>query len=103
MIESQTVRVGETRKIVISVKSTCRKAFEITNAQFKLLCGDEEDQSGECSVEMITPTEMWLSALITPQRANARYALRFTYTIEPETLIYECEIRTIIGGANCGV
>ena len=78
MIESQTVRVGEIRKIVISVKSTCRKAFEIENAKFSLKCGEEEES-------------------IQPQRAKARYLLRFTYDIGPESLIYECEIRTLGG------
>ena len=97
MIESQTVRVGEIRKIVISVKSTCRKAFEIENAKFSLKCGEEEESSGDCTIEMITPTELWMSALIQPQRAKDRYLLRFTYDIGPESLIYECEIRTIGG------
>lgn len=95
MIESQTMLIGEKRKISISVKSTSKKAFEIKNASFQLRCGREVEAEGECDIYEADPTEMILSATIKPQRANATYTLEYTYTIEPEELKYMCIIRTI--------
>lgn len=97
MIESQTMLIGEKRKISISVKSTCKKAFEIKKASFQLFCGDDVEAEGECDIYEVDPTEMILSATIKPQRANAQYCLEYTYTIEPEELKYMCIIRTVRG------
>lgn len=97
MIESQTVIIGEKRKVSISVKSTSKKAFEIKNASFRLLCGREVEDEGKCDILEVSPVEMIVSAVITPQRANATYVLEYTYSIEPETLKYICMIRTVRG------
>ena len=95
MIESQTISIGEKRKISISVKSTCKKAFEIKKASYRLLLGEEVEDEGSCDVLEIDPTEMWLSAVIQPRAVKAIYYLEFNYTIEPEELKYVCQIRTV--------
>lgn len=95
MVESVNMHIGEKRKIAIGVKSTCHKAFEITDASFELRAGDEVELSGECEVEMIRPDEMAVSAFIHPQRAAALYDLVYKYRIEPEDYIYLVHVRMV--------
>ena len=95
MIESQTISIGEKRKISISIKSTCKKAFKIKKASFRLLLGDAVEDEGPCDILEIDPTEMWLSAIIQPRAVKAIYNLEFNYTIDPEELKYICQIRTV--------
>lgn len=95
MIESMTMTFGEKREVSIAITSagSCQKAFEVTRATFRLLCGDEVEADGLCEIKMIHPTETHLSALILPRRKCATYVLEFNYDIWPEQLTYRCKIR----------
>lgn len=85
---------GETKNVRIKIisMSECHP-FSVTNAKYSLTCGDEEEASGICDICKISQRETILSALISPQRKNGIYNLRYTYDIYPETLIYNVKIR----------
>lgn len=95
MIESLNMQLGEKRKVSIGVRSTCRKAFDITNASFELRAGDEVEAKGLCEIEEIKPDRYSVSALIEPQRKSALYDLVYTYRIEPEEYIYRVRVRMV--------
>lgn len=88
------IKLGERRKICISVRSLSREAFEITSAKFTLRAGNETEASGSCEIEQRSEQETILSALIQPQRKNAAYVLEYEYEIYPEILKYEVGIQT---------
>lgn len=95
MTESVTMQLGEKREIAIGVKSTCHKAFKVTDASFELRAGDEIEASGQCEVKEIRPDMMSISAFIRPQRKSALYDLVYTYHIEPEEYIYRVKVRMV--------
>lgn len=91
--ESQTMLVGETKKIRVLIENTHDKGFEVSEAHWELKSGEEVESSGFCEIQELCHSKTILSALITPMRKNAVYSLEFNYTIDPEVLIYVCEIR----------
>lgn len=101
MVESQTFQFGERRMVTACVRSTSKQPFEIKDAAFSLMRGKEEEASGLCVVEEISPVEMHMSAMISPLRPNAVYRLEFRYRIADEKLIYPCKI--LVTGGNCDV
>lgn len=96
MIESQSIVLGERRKITISVQSLTKQPFEIKNATFMLREGNVVESSGVCLVEELNPLEIHVSAVVQPQR-KANYILEFHYDIDPERLIYKCMLK-VVGG-----
>lgn len=93
MVESATLNFGEKRYISIQVKSVCGHKFEITKPIWKLKCGDEVEDHGECIIRNNNTSKIILSALIKPKRKNATYILEYDYRIEPELLIKQVKIR----------
>lgn len=96
MIESQTIVLGERRKITISVHSLTKQPFEIKNATYTLLQANQIEASGVCDVEEKNPLDIYVSAIVQP-KLKANYILEFHYDIDPERLIYQCMLK-VVGG-----
>lgn len=92
-MESLTMTFGEKRNIAVCVRSTCEQAFDIAEASFRLMSGDEVEESGTCGINYVNDTNVILTALINPLRKNCNYSLEFHYSIPPEELIYVCRVR----------
>lgn len=93
-----TFNIGEKRYVSIRVKSTSVTPFEVTNASWKLKCGDDIEASGLCVLEEESPTKWILRALVQPMRACASYKLVFEYDISPEHMSYIVNLITLRGG-----
>lgn len=88
------MKLGERRKVCISVRSMGKESFEVTSAKYTLRIGGVIEASGECSIEMRSGQETILSAVVQPQAKNAAYILEYEYVIHPEILKYEVGIQT---------
>ena len=88
-MEKVSFEMGEKKYVCISVKSTCKKAFDVTSAKYSLKNGDQKEDSGECRIEQKSDLETVLSALIQPMIKGASYTLEYTYEIPPEILKHE--------------
>lgn len=97
MIESRTIRFGDKVKVGIRVHSISNTPFEIKNASFKLLCGEEVETSGTCDIVENGFYDVDVFAMIKPLRANAIYYLEYRYDIADENLSYLCEIKVVRG------
>ena len=95
MTEKVNFELGEKKYVCISVRSTCRKPFDVTSAKYVLRNGDQTEESGECEISKRGDQETILSALIQPQIKGATYTLEFTYEIPPEILKYEVRVKVI--------
>lgn len=93
MTERVAFELGERKYVCISVKSTCKKPFDVTSAKYALKKGDDTEESGDCEITRKSDTETVLSALIQPMAKNATYTLEYIYEIPPEILISEVKIR----------
>lgn len=97
MCETINFRLGEKKNIPISIRSTTRSPFEVTNARYFLKSGSSVEDKGECTIVPGNDgqTEWIVSALVTPQRKCAKYTLEFHYDIFPEKFIHEVQIRVM--------
>lgn len=93
MLESETFSCGEDRRVCIAVNSTDRHPFEITNATWSLMNGDDVETSGDCEVQAIRSDYTVLKAKIKPMIANNVYVLHFSYDINDEHLEQDVTIR----------
>lgn len=93
MLDSTTFLFGEKKRVCVRVRSTNRQPFEVTEAKFELRSGDEVEAVGDCTLNHISETEMMIDALIEPKRPNSAYVLRYYYTIPPEELIHQVQVR----------
>ncbi len=82
-------KLGERKYICISITSTTGDAFEVTNAKYLLLSGDEIEDSGVCEIKQKSDNEVILTAIVQPQRNNTIYRLEYTYEIPPEILKHD--------------
>lgn len=95
-LEYVDMRLGEKKKVSILVSATYGRTFEITNATFSLVCGNDEESTGDCDIEMLNESECIISALVEPLRKNAIYVLDFWYDIYPkQRLNYKCLVRVM--------
>lgn len=90
--ERVTFELGEKKYVCISVRSTCKKPFDVTSAKYILKNGDQKEASGECEISKRDDKEAILSALIQPMIKGATYTLEYTYEIPPEILIHEVKV-----------
>lgn len=90
--ERVTFELGEKKYVCISVKSTCKKPFDVTSAKYILKNGDQKEASGDCEISKRNDQETVLSALIQPMIKGATYTLEYTYEIPPEILIHEVKV-----------
>ena len=90
--ERVTFELGEKKYVCISVRSTCKKPFDVTSAKYILKNGDQKEASGECEISKRDDKETILSALIQPMIKGATYTLEYTYEIPPENLIHEVKV-----------
>lgn len=90
--ERVTFELGEKKYVCISVKSTCKKPFDVTSAKYILKNGDQKETSGDCEISKRNDQETVLSALIQPMIKGATYTLEYTYEIPPEILIHEVKV-----------
>lgn len=90
--EKVTFELGEKKYVCISVRSTCKKPFDVTSAKYILKNGDQKEMSGECEISKRDDLETILSALIQPQIKGATYTLEYTYEIPPEVLKHEVRV-----------
>ena len=95
MLDNVIFKCGEKKYVSICVKSVTSTPFELTNAQFSLMCGDDEEQNGVCKIEEVDPTKVIVRALIQPMRQCATYKLTFSYDISPEHLMYTVNVITM--------
>ncbi len=93
MTERIDFELGERKYVCISVKSTCKKPFDVTSAKYELKKGDDTEDSGDCEITHKSDTETVLSALIQPMAKGATYILEYTYEIPPEILKTEVKIK----------
>lgn len=93
MTERVDFELGERKYVCISIKSICKKPFDVTSAKYALKKGDDTEDSGDCEITHKSDTETLLSALIQPMARGATYALEYTYEIPPEILKSEVKIR----------
>lgn len=92
MQEKVTFELGEKKYVCISVRSTCKKPFDVTSAKYVLRNGDQIEKSGECEISKRNDTDTILSALIQPMVKGATYILEYTYEIPPEILKHEVRV-----------
>lgn len=90
--ERVTFELGEKKYVCISVRSTCKKPFDVTSAKYILKNGDQKEASGDCEISKRDDQETVLSALIQPMIKGATYTLEYTYEIPPEILIHEVKV-----------
>lgn len=90
--ERVTFELGEKKYVCISVRSTCKKPFDVTSAKYILKNGDQKEASGDCEISKRNDQETVLSALIQPMIKGATYTLEYTYEIPPEILIHEVKV-----------
>ena len=90
--ERVTFELGEKKYVCISVKSTCKKPFDVTSAKYILKNGDQKEASGDCEISKRNDQETVLSALIQPMIKGATYTLEYNYEIPPEILIHEVKV-----------
>lgn len=90
--ERVTFELGEKKYVCISVKSTCKKPFDVTSAKYILKNGNQKEASGDCEISKRNDQETVLSALIQPMIKGATYTLEYTYEIPPEILIHEVKV-----------
>lgn len=90
--ERVTFELGEKKYVCISVRSTCKKPFDVTSAKYILKNGDQKVASGDCEISKRNDQETVLSALIQPMIKGATYTLEYTYEIPPEILIHEVKV-----------
>lgn len=90
--ERVAFELGEKKYVCISVKSTCKKPFDVTSAKYILKNGDQKEASGDCEISKRNDQETVLSALIQPMIKGATYTLEYTYEIPPEILIHEVKV-----------
>ena len=90
--ERVTFELGEKKYVCISVKSTCKKPFDVTRAKYILKNGNQKEASGDCEISKRNDQETVLSALIQPMIKGATYTLEYTYEIPPEILIHEVKV-----------
>lgn len=90
--ERVTFELGEKKYVCISVRSTCKKPFDVTSAKYILKNGDQKKASGDCEISKRNDQETVLSALIQPMIKGATYTLEYTYEIPPEILIHEVKV-----------
>ena len=90
--ERVTFELGEKKYVCISVKSTCKKPFDVTSAKYILKNGDQKEASRDCEISKRNDQETVLSALIQPMIKGATYTLEYTYEIPPEILIHEVKV-----------
>lgn len=83
---------GEKKYVCISVKSTCKKPFDVTSAKYILKNGDQKEASGDCEISKRNDQETVLSALIHPMIKRTTYTLEYTYEIPPEILKHEVRV-----------
>ena len=95
MTEKVNFEFGEKKYVCISIRSTCKKPFDVTSAKFILRNGDQTEVSGECEISKRNDLETVLSALIQPVIKGATYTLEFTYDIPPEILKHEVRVMVI--------
>ena len=50
MTEKVNFELGEKKYVCISVRSTCKKPFDVTSAKYVLRNGDQIEKSGECEI-----------------------------------------------------
>lgn len=92
MTEKVRFELGEKKYVCISVRSTCKKPFDVTSAKYVLRNGDQIEKSGECEISKRDDRETILSALIQPMIKGATYTLEYTYEIPPEILKHEVRV-----------
>lgn len=92
-LESMSFRLGERKEVRVLVENTSGKDCYISSASYELCCGQEVEEIGECHILQLKPNKSILTAIISPQRANASYKYRITYAIGDEVYIYDCLIR----------
>ena len=90
--ERVTFELGEKKYVCISVRSTCKKPFDVTSAKYILKNGDQKEASGDCEISKRNDQETVLSALVQPMIKGATYTLEYTYEIPPEILIHEVKV-----------
>lgn len=91
-MDKVTFELGEKKYVCISVRSTNRKAFDVTSAKYILRNGDQKEASGSCEIDKRNDQETVLSALIQPMIKGATYTLEYDYEIPPEILIHEVKV-----------
>lgn len=91
--ESVSFKLGERKDVQILVENTQGKDCYISEASYELCCGSEVEDSGSCTITSVNTYRSIISAMISPQRANATYEFRVTYVIGEEVYIYSCLIR----------
>lgn len=91
--EKVEFELGEKKYVCISVRSACRKPFDVTSAKYILKNGDQKEASGECEISKRDDQETVLSALIQPMIKGGSYILEYTYEIPPEILKYEVKVK----------
>lgn len=93
--ERVTFELGEKKYVCISVKSTCKKPFDVTSAKYILKNGDQKEASGDCEISKRNDQETVLSALIQPMIKGETYTLEYTYEIPPEILKHEVKVQVL--------
>ena len=92
MTERVNFDLGEKKYVCISVRSVCKKPFDVTSAKYVLMNGDQKEASGNCKISKQSDQETILSALIQPMIKGATYTLEYTYEIPPEILKHEVRV-----------
>lgn len=92
-METVEFDLGEKKYVCISVRSTCKKPFDVTSAKYILRNGDQKEGSGECDIDKRNDLETVLSALIQPMIKGATYTLEYNFEIPPEILKHEVRVR----------
>lgn len=92
-MKSVSFDFGEKKKVLLDIRSTNNTPFEITNASWSLLCGDEEESHGDCEINYIRKYEYELSSLIQPMRPRCLYLLKVEYDILDEHFIEYVKVR----------
>lgn len=87
---------GEQKFVGIKIKSMTKSPLTVENAAYSLTCGDDEETTGECTLEQFNDYTVIVKALINPLRANTIYELRFTYDIGPEHFEYPVKVRVTL-------
>lgn len=93
MLESETFLCGEERRVSIAINSTDRHPFEITNAIWSLINGNDIEASGNCEVHPIRSDYTVLKAKIKPMIADNVYTLYFSYDVNDEHLEQDIIVR----------